>query len=117
MAACAAALPGTARAEWPERTITIVVPFPAGGSTDTTARILGKALSVELGQSIVIENRPGAGSNIGAAAVAKAAPDGYTLLLATSTLATNVSLYKSMGFDLRTDLIPVSQLLAFPTSW
>jgi tripartite-type tricarboxylate transporter receptor subunit TctC len=111
---CAAALAATAGAAWPERNITIIVPFSAGGSTDVTARLVAKALGTELGQSIIVENRPGAGSNIGAASVARAAPDGYTLLLGTSTLATNVTLYKSMGFDLRTDLIPVSQLLAIP---
>jgi tripartite-type tricarboxylate transporter receptor subunit TctC len=114
MTACTAALPGTAGADWPERTITMVVPFAAGGGTDTTARIVAEKLTKELGQDIVIENRAGAGANIGAAHVASATPDGYTLLVATSTLATNVTLYKSLRYDLRTDLIPVSQLLYIP---
>jgi tripartite-type tricarboxylate transporter receptor subunit TctC len=112
--ACTAALPGPAGADWPDRTMTIVVPFAAGGGTDTTARIVAEKLTKELGQDIVIENRAGAGANIGAAHVASAAPDGYTLLVATSTLATNVTLYKSLRYDLRTDLIPVSQLLYIP---
>jgi tripartite-type tricarboxylate transporter receptor subunit TctC len=114
MAACTAALPGAAAAEWPDRTMTFVVPFAAGGGTDTTARILSEKLSKELGQNIVIENRAGAASNIGAQHVASATPDGYTLLVATSTLATNATLYKSLRYDLRTDLIPVSQLLYIP---
>jgi tripartite-type tricarboxylate transporter receptor subunit TctC len=114
MIACVAALPGTAAAEWPERTITIVVGFAAGGSTDTTARLLGERLSVELGQSIVIENRPGAASTVAALAVSKAPPDGYTLLLGTSTLAANVTLLKGLKYDLETDLVAVSRLMTIP---
>jgi tripartite-type tricarboxylate transporter receptor subunit TctC len=114
MIACAATLAGAAGADWPQQGITIIAPYAAGGSTDLTARMMADKLGTELGQSIVVENRPGAASNIGAASVAKAAPDGYTLLVATSTLATNVSLYKSMGFDLQKDLVPVSQLMTIP---
>ncbi|MBR1146643.1 tripartite tricarboxylate transporter substrate binding protein [Bradyrhizobium sp. AUGA SZCCT0431] len=109
-AATSAAHAGT----WPERPITLIVPFAAGGSTDVAARLLAEKLGAELGQTIIVENRPGAGSNLGAAYVAKSAPDGYTLLLATSTLAANVSLYKRMGFDLQKDLVPVSQLTRIP---
>ena len=114
MAAFAAATPAVHAGAWPERPITLIVPFAAGGSTDVAARLLAEKLGAELGQTIVVENRSGAGSNLGAAYVAKAAPDGYTLLMATSTLAANVSLYKHMGFDLQKDLIPVSQVTRIP---
>ena len=101
-------------AQWPARPITLIVPFAVGGSTDATARLLAERLGKELNQSVVVDNRPGAGGNIGGALVAKAAPDGYTLLLATSTMTTNVSLYKNMGFDVRKDLVPVSQVALIP---
>jgi tripartite-type tricarboxylate transporter receptor subunit TctC len=115
LAAVAFAISASAsRADWPERNIMLIVPFAAGGSTDTMARLLAEKLSQQLGQKVIVENRAGAASNLGAAAVAKASPDGYTLLLATSTLAANVALYKSMGFDLRKDLVPVSQLTRIP---
>lgn len=104
-----------AHAAWPaDRAITLVVPLAAGGSTDTTARLLAEKLSGVLGQNIVIENKAGAGGNIGSAFVARANPDGYTLLMHTSTVATNVTLYKDMGFDLQKDLIPVSQVALIP---
>jgi tripartite-type tricarboxylate transporter receptor subunit TctC len=112
--AMAAGVPGLVHAAWPERNITIVVPFAAGGSSDIVSRLFAERLSKELGRSIIVENRPGAGGNIGAASVARAAPDGYTLLVSTSTLAVNFTLYKSMGFDLKNDLIPVSQLTTIP---
>ena len=113
-AALAAAGSPSRAAEWPERTITLVVPLAPGGSTDTIARVLADKLSRELDQTVVVENRPGAGGNTGAAQVARAAPDGYTLLMATSTLATNVSLYKNMGFDPRTSLAPIAQVTLIP---
>ncbi|ARP81742.1 ABC transporter substrate-binding protein [Bordetella genomosp. 8] len=99
---------------WPSRTVTVVVPFAAGGSTDSTARLVAEKLGKELGQPVVVDNRAGAGSNIGSAYVAKAAPDGYTLLLTSSTIATNVTLYKATGFDLDKDLVPVSQVALIP---
>lgn len=105
---------GQAHAAWPERAITMIVPFAAGGSTDATARMVAEKLGTELGTQVVVENRPGAGSNIGAAAAARSTPDGYTLLLASSTIATNATLYKNPGFDLRKDLIPVSQIALIP---
>ena len=100
--------------EWPDRSITLVVPFAAGGSTDTTARLLAEKLGGVLGQRVLVENKAGAGGNIGGAFVARANPDGYTLLMHTSTVATNVTLYKDMGFDLQKDLTPLSQVSLIP---
>jgi tripartite-type tricarboxylate transporter receptor subunit TctC len=108
------ALQASAQTSWPERPITLVVPLAPGGSTDTTARLLADKLGGVLGQRVLVENKAGAGGNIGAAHVARATPDGYTLLLHTSTVATNVTLYKDMGFDLQKDLIPVSQVALIP---
>lgn len=99
---------------WPTRPITMVVPFAAGGSTDITARMLAEKLGPILGQSVVVENKPGAAGNIGAAFVARAQPDGYTILLHTSTLTANVSLYKNMGLNVQKNLIPVSQVALIP---
>jgi tripartite-type tricarboxylate transporter receptor subunit TctC len=111
---CALAMTAGAQAQtWPSRPIKMVVGFAAGGSTDVTARLIAQALSERLGQQVVVENRGGAGGNIGADAVAKAEPDGYTLLLTTSTThATNPSLYKSLPFDVRRDFTPIT-LTAF----
>jgi len=99
---------------WPTRPIRLVVPYPPGGSTDVTARVIAENLRPLLGQTVVIDNRPGAGGNIGAEAVAKAAPDGYTLLMATSTHVTNMSLYKNLPYDFVQDLVPVSQITFIP---
>jgi len=114
VAAMALACAGAAQAQnWPNRPIKLVVGFAAGGSTDVTARLVAQALSERLGQQVVVENRGGAGGNIGADAVAKAEPDGYTLLLTTSTThATNPSLYRSLPFDVRADFTPIT-LTAF----
>lgn len=106
----AAALGGPALAQtYPDRTITMVVPFAAGGSTDLVARILAQKLSEQLGQSVVVENRAGAGGNIGAAAVAKSAPDGYTLLYGTiSTHTLNPLMAKKSAYDPVKDFEPVA---------
>ena len=94
------ALPlGHARAEYPERQVTIVVPFAAGGGTDIAARIISAPLAEALGKSVIVENRAGAGGNIGIAAVARAAPDGYTLLLSSSAFVVNTSLYAKKAYD------------------
>lgn len=114
LAVAALAFATAAQAQtWPSRPIKLIVGFAAGGSTDVTARLIAQALSERLGQQVIVENRGGAGGNIGADAVAKAEPDGYTLLLTTSTThATNPSLYKSLPFDVRSDFTPIT-LTAF----
>lgn len=99
--------PAVLAQEYPTRPIQLVIPFTPGGSTDTVGRAIGQRLAVALGQPVVIENRPGAGTNVGTAYVAKAAPDGYTLLQATSSLAINPSLYKNLTFDPTKELTPV----------
>jgi len=102
-----------AQSAWPTKPIRMLVGFAAGGSTDVSARLIAQALSERLGQSVIVENRAGAGGNIAAEAVAKADPDGYTLLMSTSTtFATNPNLYKSLPFNVQTDFAPVT-LTAF----
>ena len=106
-----ALLPFTTFAQdrFPSKPVRIVVPFAPGGSTDIVARYLAEKLTAILGQSVVVDNRPGAGGNIGAESVARAAPDGHTLLMATTgVMAINQSLYKNMGYDPAKDLEPVS---------
>ena len=95
-------------AAWPEKPVRVVLGFGAGGGSDILLRTLAPALSEALGQPVVVENKPGAGGNIAMAAVAQAAPDGYTLLLGTPGLATNSSLYKNLGFDPLRDFAPIS---------
>jgi tripartite-type tricarboxylate transporter receptor subunit TctC len=116
--AVAALLPmtsATAQDDWPTRPITLVVPFPAGGTTDIVARLAGQALSRELGQPVVVDNRPGAGGNIGAQYVARAPADGYTLVMGTvGTHAINPSLYKKMPYDHIKDFAPISRVTAVP---
>jgi len=93
---------------WPSRGIKIVVPFAPGGSTDVFARLVGDRLATALGQPVVIDNRPGAGGNIGADLVAKSPADGYTLLMATTgVMATNNAMYKNLSYDAAKDLKPV----------
>ena len=91
----------------PNKPVRLLIAFPAGGSIDTLGRILGAKLSEEWGQNVVIENRPGAGGNLGAAAAAQAAPDGYTLHLGAQTLAVNVTIAPHQGFDPIRDLEPI----------
>ncbi len=100
---------------YPSKPIRLVVGVPPGGTTDVVARIVGQKLAEQLGQPVVIDNRGGAGGNIGAEAVAKAAPDGYTLFLAViGTMAINPSLYRDMPFDTLRDFAPISQLTSMP---
>src|SRR3569832_407568 len=101
--------------DWPAKQITIVVPFGAGGSADLLARILAVHMQSKFGQTVVVENRAGAGGSIGTNYVAKAAPDGYTLLLGTvSSIAVNAALYAKLSFDVDKDLQPITQLVSFP---
>ncbi len=101
--------------DWPAKQITIVVPFGAGGSADLLARILATHMQAKFGQTVVVENRAGAGGSIGTNYVAKAAPDGYTLLLGTvSSIAVNAALYAKLPFDVDKDIQPITQLVSFP---
>ncbi len=104
-------LAGVAAAQnYPTRPIRMIVPFSPGGGTDINARILQDPLSKFLGQTVVVDNRPGAGSIIGTDLAAKATPDGYTILLGTSSLAVNYAVYKKLPYDARRDLSPISQV-------
>jgi len=109
------ALPLTAQAAYPEKAIEWVVPYPAGGGSDLVARALAEPMAKALGQPIVILNKPGAATNIGADYAAKARPDGYTLLTAdTATLAANPHLYAKLSYDAARDLAPVGLMVRFP---
>ncbi len=99
---------------WPTKPIRVVVAFAPGGPADITARLVSQTLPEILGQQVVIDNRAGAGGNIGAAAVAKAAPDGYTTLVTTSAVAVNMTLFASPGYDAERDLVPVVQIATQP---
>lgn len=106
---------GAAAQAYPTKPITIVVPFSAGGTTDILARLVGQYLTTELGQSVVVDNKAGAGGNIGGALVAKAPADGYTLFMGTvGTHAINAALYKKMPFDHVKDFAPLSRVANVP---
>ena len=111
-----AAAPAIAQ-DYPNRPITLIVPFPPGGSTTIVGRIVADKMSEVLGQSIVVDNRGGAGGTIGSRAVAKSAPDGYTILLGyTGTLAIGPSLYGNVGYDPRTDFEPIGRIGTAPNT-
>jgi tripartite-type tricarboxylate transporter receptor subunit TctC len=115
MALSAAVMSPAHAQEWPARTVTIVVPFAAGGTADLFARLLATQMQQKLGATFIVENRAGAGGNIGAASVAKAPNDGYTLLLGTvSTHAINQFMYSNMQFDPAKDFQPVSLIARLP---
>ncbi len=99
---------------WPNRSVRLIVPLAAGGPTDTVARILADQLSKMWGQQVVIENKPGGGTNVGNEFVARSEPDGYTALYGTSSLATVVGLYHALDYDPAADLAPVSLVAKFP---
>lgn len=113
LAALLLAAPAQAQT-YPSKPVHIVVPSAAGGGTDIVTRVLAQQLSVSMGQQFVVENRPGAGQMIGIEAVARAAPDGYTLLMAASTLAINPVMFKKVTYDAVKDFAPVTQVAALP---
>src|SRR5215468_5159958 len=118
LTAGAAALPAVSRFAWaqayPSRPVRFVVGFPAGGAPDIIARLAGQWLSDRLGQQFIIENRPGFGGNIATEFVAKAPPDGYTLLGPVSTIAVNATLYPNLNFNFRRDIAPVAGIANAP---
>jgi tripartite-type tricarboxylate transporter receptor subunit TctC len=118
LAAGAAALPAVSRVAWaqtyPVRPVRMIVGFGAGGATDVIARIVAQRLSERLGQTFVVENRPGAGTNLATEAVVRAAPDGYTLLVATSSNTINATLYEKLHFNFARDIAPVAMISNTP---
>ena len=95
---------------YPGHPVRIVVPYPAGGAVDIVARTIGQPLAEALKQPVIVDNRPGASANIGMEMVAKAAPDGYTLLMASNGIATNMALFPTLTFDGRRDFSPVAKI-------
>ena len=118
LATAFAAAPAITRRAWaqdyPTRPVRMIVPFAPGGAADITGRVIGQWLSDRLGQPFIIENRPGGGTNIGTEAVATAAPDGYTLLVANAGNAINATLYRKLNFNFIRDLVPVAGLVRAP---
>jgi tripartite-type tricarboxylate transporter receptor subunit TctC len=118
LAASVAALPAVSRTAWaqayPSRPVRVIVPFPAGQATDSIARLVGQSLSERMGQPFVIENRTGAGGNIGTESVVRAAPDGYTLLLVGVSNAMNATLYKKLNFNFIREIAPVASIGGTP---
>lgn len=112
--AIASATPLLHAQTWPSKPVRLVVPFAPGGSTDVVARMLGQKLTEAWGQPVVVDNRAGAGGNLGADAVAKAAPDGHTLLFASGSITINPSIYNTMPFDTVRDLTPITNVASGP---
>ena len=113
-AACLSATAGAQAQAYPNKPVRLVVGYAPGGSTDLSARMIADALGKELGRPVVVENRPGANSNIGAESVVRAAPDGYTLFVGSISTAINQGLYTKLSFDAGRDLVPVAQLNVVP---
>ena len=108
------AAPAQAQGAWPDKPLKLVVPYPAGGNADNTARLLATQLGQRLGQQVVVDNRPGGSGTIGAAVVAKAPADGYTLLLDATAFTVNPSLFPKLPFDAAKDFAPISLVLQVP---
>jgi tripartite-type tricarboxylate transporter receptor subunit TctC len=114
---CVALTAGAAHAQqstYPNKPVRFILPFPAGGPTDILGRLIGQKLAVQLGQSVVPENRPGAGGNVGTEYGAKQAPDGYSIVLASPSLAISPSLYKKLGYDPIRDFAPITMVAHIP---
>ena len=109
------AAPALAQGAFPSRPLRMVIPFPPGGGSDVLGRLLAQRIGEALGQTVVPENRSGAGGNIGTDAVAKAAPDGYTLVTVFNTIVVNQFVFRTMPFDLKRDLAPVAKVALAPT--
>src|SRR5215208_6770872 len=107
---------GGAQAAYPERPITFIVPFAAGGPTDIIARILATALSLSIGQNVIVDNRGGAAGNIGMGIAARATPDGYTFLLTSTAIAVNPALFRNLPYDPFKDFVPVTELVNAPNA-
>ncbi len=103
-----------ANTDYPNKPIRLVVPYPPGGPTDIVARVVAQKLGEQIGQSIIIDNKPGAGANLGAEQVARSAPDGYTLVVATTAHAINPSLFSKLNYSITKDFAPISQLTSGP---
>src|SRR5690606_90494 len=111
------AAPALAQQDYPNKVVTLVVPFPPGGGVDTLARLMAERLTVGLGQPVVVDNRVGGGGTVGSRSVAKAAPDGYTLLMGHSgTMAINPTLYRNAGYDPLKDFTPLGGIAAMPVA-
>jgi tripartite-type tricarboxylate transporter receptor subunit TctC len=105
---------GSGAKPYPSRPIRLVVPFPAGASSDVVGRMLAQKLAEQMGEQVIADNRPGAGGNLGIASAAKSAPDGYTMVIATASIAVSPSLYANPGYDAVKDLAPVARLTSIP---
>jgi tripartite-type tricarboxylate transporter receptor subunit TctC len=119
LSAAAAAVPfaphvARAQAGYPNKPVRILVGFAPGGATDTTARLMGAWLSERLGQQFIVENRPGAGTNLATEAVVRSAPDGYTILMVTASNAINATLYPNLTFNFLRDMVPVAGVIQYP---
>ena len=112
--AAATMTPAAAQSNYPTRTITLIVPFAAGGPTDIIARIIAQSLSQSLGQSVIVDNRAGGGGNLGIAMVARSVPDGHTLLLTSTAIAVNPGLFETLPYDPIKDFAPISELVNAP---
>ena len=111
-------LPGPRHRRWPQKPVRFIVPFPPGGATDISARLLGEKLTQIWGQQVVIENRGGAGGGVGAAEAARAAPDGYTLFFPSGSVVTaNQHIYAKLNYDPEKDFVPVTNVVSGPQVW
>src|SRR5215475_13468086 len=107
-------IPGALAQNWPTKPVRLIVPFPPGASSDVVGRLIVQKVSEQIGQQIIADNRAGAGGNLGIAVAAKSPPDGYTILIATASIAVSPALYVNPGYDALKDLVPVARLTSIP---